>query len=96
VRRWIVSKVCRSGMATIIGGGDGSLMGGGAVALSDLSDEQLAALKTLSAVRLPAEPEAIEGSDPAFPCRQSIIGALSMHSIDRSVAVGLTLPEPSG
>jgi hypothetical protein len=40
----------------VILGGDGSILGG-SVARSDLSDEQVAALETLAAVRLPAEPE---------------------------------------
>jgi hypothetical protein len=55
-RRWIMSKVApgRYG-AKIIVGGDGSFggLGGAAVSLSDLSDEQLAAL------RLPADDEAL-------------------------------------
>jgi hypothetical protein len=63
-RRWITLKVApqRYGDKVILG--DGSIMGG-SVALSDLSNEQLAALETLAAVRLPAdpspEPEAIDG-----------------------------------
>jgi hypothetical protein len=51
-------------MATrVIVGSDGSFggLGGAWVALSDLSDEQLAALEALASVSLPAEePEAVE------------------------------------
>jgi hypothetical protein len=57
-RRWIMSKIApqRYGDKVIIGG-DGSFggLGGSAVSLSDLSDEQLAALESLAALRLPAD-----------------------------------------
>jgi hypothetical protein len=41
----------------VIIGSDGTLggLGGGAVSLSDLSDERLAALESLASLRLPAE-----------------------------------------
>jgi hypothetical protein len=50
----------------VILGGDGSFggLGGGAVALSDLSDEQLAALEALASVSLPAEEPAAVEPDP--------------------------------
>jgi hypothetical protein len=55
-RRWIMSKIApqRYGDKVIIGG-DGSFggLGGAAVSLSDLSDDQLAALEALAALRLP-------------------------------------------
>jgi len=47
-------------------GGDGTLggLGGGSVSLSDLSDEQLAALESLASLRLPAdEPEVVVEPD---------------------------------
>ena len=57
-RRWIMSKVApqRYGDKVILGS-DGSLggLGSGSVSLSDLSDEQLAALESLASLRLPAE-----------------------------------------
>jgi len=59
-----MSKVAlaRYGDKVIIGG-DGSFggLGGGSVSLSDLSDEQLAALEQLASLRLPAdEPQVVE------------------------------------
>jgi hypothetical protein len=49
VRRWIMSKVAPQhyGDKVIVGGDGGLGLGGSAVALSDLSDEQLAALEAL-------------------------------------------------
>ena len=66
-RRWIMSKVApqRYGDKVIIGG-DGSFggLGGGSVSLSDLSDEQLAALESLASLRLPVEePEVLVEPD---------------------------------
>ena len=59
-RRWIISKVApgRSGDKIIVGG-DGSLggLGGAAVSPSELSDERLAALEALTALRLLADDE---------------------------------------
>jgi len=68
-RRWIMSKVApqRYGDKVIIGG-DGSFggLGGGSVSLSDLSDEQLAALESLASLRLQAEePEDAVETDTA-------------------------------
>jgi hypothetical protein len=66
-RRWIMSKVALASDKVIIGG-DGSFggLGGGSVSLSDLSDEQLAALEALASVSLPVEePEAVEVEEPA-------------------------------
>jgi hypothetical protein len=55
-RRWIMSKVAPSRYGNkIVVGGDGSPGIGGSVALSDLSDEQLAALEALAALRLPVD-----------------------------------------
>jgi hypothetical protein len=55
-RRWIMSKLSpqRYGDKILVGG-DGSFGGLGcvAVSLSDLSDDQLAALEALAALRLP-------------------------------------------
>ena len=51
----------------VIIGGDGSFsgLGGAAVSLSDLSDEQLPALESLASLRLPAdEPEDAVEPDP--------------------------------
>jgi hypothetical protein len=66
-RRWIMSKVApqRYGDKVILGS-DGSFggLGGGSVSLSDLSDEQLAALEALASVSLPAGPEP-EAEEPA-------------------------------
>jgi len=86
-RRWIMSKVApqRYGDKVILGS-DGSYMGGGSIALSDLSDEHLAALEALASVRLPADPEpeagTIEESDPCFTnagSNRMIVLALSMR-----------------
>jgi hypothetical protein len=59
-RRWIMSKVApgRYGDKIIVGG-DGSLggLGGAAVSPSELSDERLAALEALTALRLLADDE---------------------------------------
>jgi hypothetical protein len=67
-RRWIMSKVApqRYGDKVIVGS-DGSFggLGGGAVSLSDLTDEQFAALEQLAALRLPAEP--VEQADEPSP-----------------------------
>jgi len=62
-----MSKVApqRYGDKVIIGG-DGSFggLGGGAVSLSDLSDEQLVALESPASLRLPAEePEVVVEPD---------------------------------
>jgi hypothetical protein len=66
-RRWIMSKVApqRYGDKVIIGG-DGTFggLGGAAVALSDLSDEQLAALEALASVSLPVEEPAPVEPEP--------------------------------
>jgi hypothetical protein len=53
---WIMSKVVpqRYGDKVILGE-DGGLGIGGSISLSDLSDEQLAALESLASLRLPAE-----------------------------------------
>jgi hypothetical protein len=72
-RRWIMSKVApgRYGDKVIIGG-DGTFggLGGGAVSLSDLSDEQLAALESLASLRFPAEePEHVVERDPPTPSK---------------------------
>jgi hypothetical protein len=64
-RRWIMSKVAPQRY------GDKVIVGGGAVSLSDLSDEQLEALEALAALRLPddeverSEVQALPRASPA-------------------------------
>jgi len=71
VRRWIMSKVSPQRFGDkIVVGGNGGLGIGGSVSLSDLSDEQLAALEALAALRLPADEgkaavEPVEPTDEA-------------------------------